>query len=141
MFILASAAALGLSGCAALSNAVSVAEDNPEAAKLTIQYGTMKLAAESSDGELLSHIERVEKVVNEEPDVIMDDLLDRVSESSFYQKLLPEDRLVMDAVAEAIKTAVLKKAGEGPLGEAGEVRLLTALGWMKNVLQTMPSEE
>lgn len=111
-----------LAGCAALDSL----QDNPGAAKLPVQYATLKVieSDEVTRADVLSHVERARNVLTATEEVSVTDLTATVDLSG----LDAADRLLVASLLSQIEYAA---NDVDVVGEARRVRLKTLLDWIE----------
>jgi hypothetical protein len=105
--------------------------------KTSVQYGTMKYL-----GSHPNHIEKAEFLVDEVAAALESEqsatlaLLETIVVDSIpWEKMTPEERLILTALLTEIKYQVGLKIGEGVLGESERVWGMQFLSWVRQAIQ------
>lgn len=135
---------LGLSGCASLQNFL---DGGNGASKLVVQYATLKYIGKAGDeAAQAARAERVKRVIEDVREVAKGDsvsvaLLVEYVNAKLPANLDPADRLLANALIQAVANELSARVGDGVLDPDKLLLVEALLGWVSDAADLIPAAE
>jgi hypothetical protein len=123
-----------LTGCAFLTSAQRVIDQENFAAKTGVQYGTLKLISQSSDVTaegVLSVAARLKGAVEDDPTVTLAMLAEEAGKHIPWDKFDLADRILIINLMDFIEAYLAELVGDGILEDDAKATVINLLRWIE----------